>query len=58
MFVEFVSCKKCNTIFNYFPRDEVKEHYESRKNLKRCLGCEKLDSYYKKNLKKKVKGVM
>lgn len=45
MFVEFVSCKECNSIFKSFPSEEIKEHYESRKRIKRCLGCEKIEKY-------------
>ncbi len=55
MFVEFIKCKDCIYLFNILPVAEVENHYNIRKNVKRCIGCEKLEKYYQEKEKQKNK---
>ncbi len=54
MFVEFMHCRDCIYKFKIYKYKLAVDHYNGRKNVKRCIGCENLQRFYKDQVKKVV----
>ncbi len=50
IFVQFIPCRDCIYMFKISRNALALEHYTNRKNIKRCIGCEELQLFYKERV--------
>ncbi len=51
IFVEFIHCKDCIYMFKIYRCETAVVHYNCRKNVMRCIGCESLQRFNKEIVK-------